>query len=107
MAHTNWKDTYRLIRVEREIFIFQPIHSAFDWSSYTICIYLCVSCVKEKKPKVRPKNEIVNMFTKIGKKYNKIDRHITDIYICVCGEIHKWINLLLGMTSSTIPFTLQ
>lgn len=89
MAHTNWKDTYRLIRVEREIFIFQPIHSAFDWSSYTICIYLCVSCVKEKKPKVRPKNEIVNMFTKIGKKYNKkID--ISQIYTYVCVE--RYIN---------------
>lgn len=28
------------------------IHSAFYYSSHTVCIYLRVSCVKESKPKV-------------------------------------------------------
>lgn len=54
MAQTDWKDACKLI-IGGEFSFFQSMPSAFDYSSYAVCIYLRVSSVKEKKkdPKMK------------------------------------------------------
>ena len=48
MAQTDWKDACKLI-IGGEFSFFQSMPSAFDYSSYAVCIYLRVSSDAVKK----------------------------------------------------------